>query len=258
VLSVIAYLCAAHASADELVPIVDEAAAAADEPAQPAAAAHEPAAAADEPAGGGLELLEPVASPGDSSDGPPELLGPLDPLDAIEALEPLKPVEPLASLDRPRAPLAALEQPREHLAAPTPCPEKGDVVAVIALRHELWLCHEGTAVAKFQVALGRGGIDKRRRGDGRTPLGTYAFGRPRPSSQFGIFIPFDYPTRDQVAQGFTGSEVGIHGPPRGLTEPEYPLTAVDWTRGCIATAMDADIGLIADFVRARQPTLVIR
>jgi murein L,D-transpeptidase YafK len=146
----------------------------------------------------------------------------------------------------------------EPLPPATPCPAEGAVVEVIARKRELWLCQQGTAVAKFQVAMGRGGVDKRRSGDGRTPLGSYALGSPRASVQYGLFIPIEYPTQDQVAQGFTGGQVGIHGPPRGLTEPEYPTTAVDWTRGCIATGMDEDIAIIAEFVRAHQPMLVIR
>ncbi len=142
--------------------------------------------------------------------------------------------------------------------APSPCPEKGDVVTVIARKRQLWLCQEGAPLAKFQVAIGRGGVDKRRRGDGRTPLGTYTLGSPRPSNLYGVFIPIDYPTPDQAASGFTGSAVGIHGPPRGQSEPEYPTTAVDWTQGCIATGLDEDIDVIAEFVRARQPVLVVR
>lgn len=113
-------------------------------------------------------------------------------------------------------------------------------------------------MATFHVALGRGGTDKRRKGDGRTPLGTYALGAPRTSIQFGVFIPMDYPTPEQAARGFTGGELGIHGPPRGLTEPEYPTTGVDWTQGCIATGVDADIEVIAEFVRTRRPLIVIR
>jgi murein L,D-transpeptidase YafK len=154
--------------------------------------------------------------------------------------------------------VAARVSADEPLAAPTPCPEEGDVIAVVTRKRELWLCQQGVAVAKLQVALGRGGVDKRRVGDGRTPLGTYAVRSPRASAQYGVFIPIDYPTREQAEQGFTGGELGIHGPPRGLTVPEYPTTAVDWTRGCIATGVDADIELIAEFVRTRQPTIVIR
>lgn len=141
---------------------------------------------------------------------------------------------------------------------PSPCPILGEVVTVIARKRELWLCDQGTAVARFQVAMGWGGVDKRRQGDGRTPLGTYALGSPRPSSRFGVFIPIDYPTPDQAANGFTGSNVGIHGPPRGQTVPDYPTTAIDWTDGCIATGVDEDIDAIAEFVRSRQPVLVVQ
>ena len=145
----------------------------------------------------------------------------------------------------------------ELRTAASPCPEKGDVVTVVSRTRELWLCQQGSPVAKFRVAMGRGGLDKHHKGDGRTPIGKYALGSPRPSAQYGLFIPIGYPTPEQAARGFTGSELGIHGPPRGLTEPEYPTTEVDWTRGCIATGVDADITSIADFVRDRHPTLVV-
>ncbi len=138
------------------------------------------------------------------------------------------------------------------------CPSIGDVVAVIARKRELWLCHEGAPEARIPVALGQQGLDKRRTADGRTPSGTYPLGTPRPSGRFGIFIPIDYPTPEQAARGLTGTNVGIHGPPRGKTEPEYPTTAVDWTLGCVATGTDSDIEAIAEFVRQRHPLVVIR
>jgi hypothetical protein len=137
------------------------------------------------------------------------------------------------------------------------CPSNGDVVAVIAQKRELWLCHEGAPEARIRVAFGRGGLDKRRRADGKTPIGTYALGTPRPSGRFGIFIPIDYPTPEQAARGLTGAAVGIHGPPRGKSEPEYPTTAVDWTLGCVATGNDSDIEAIAEFVRQWRPLVVI-
>lgn len=143
-------------------------------------------------------------------------------------------------------------------AAAPPCPAEGDVVTVLARRHELWLCQQGTAVAMFRVAIGRGGLAKRREGDDRTPIGTYALGMPRPSAQFGIFIPIGYPTVDQVAQGFTGGQVGIHGPPRGQNGADDPIAIVNWTRGCIATARDSEIARIAEFVRERKPLIQIR
>jgi len=144
------------------------------------------------------------------------------------------------------------------LEAAPPCPRKGDAVAVVTRVRQVWLCRDGAPEARFPVALGAGGLDKRRKGDGRTPLGTYALGAPRASERFGTFIPIAYPTRSQAARGLTGGAVGIHGPPRGRAEPEYPTTAVDWTQGCVATGTDAGIEVIAAFVRERQPVIVIR
>jgi hypothetical protein len=104
-----------------------------------------------------------------------------------------------------------------------------------------------------------GGTGKRRRGDGRTPLGAYALGAPRASARFGTFIPISYPTAAQATRGLTGGAVGIHGPPRGMDVPAgYPVTELDWTEGCIATGTDGEVGEIAEFVRTRRPVVVIR
>ena len=145
----------------------------------------------------------------------------------------------------------------EH--ALSPCPPSGDAILVLTEARALWLCQAGLPAARFQIALGRSGVGKRRRGDGRTPLGTYALGAPRPSSRAGTFIPIAYPTAAQAARGFTGGEVGIHGPPRGMdAAAEYPVTDVDWTLGCIATGSDAEVGAIAEFVQKHRPRVEIR
>jgi murein L,D-transpeptidase YafK len=145
----------------------------------------------------------------------------------------------------------------DPFTGPPPCPESGDVIVVVTRKRELWLCEQGNPVGKFQVATGRGGFDKRRQGDERTPLGTYTLGPPRASVRYGLFIPIHYPTPEQAAQGFTGGDLGLHGPPRALPEPDFPTTVFDWTRGCIATGLDEHIAVIADFVRHREPTLRI-
>jgi murein L,D-transpeptidase YafK len=141
---------------------------------------------------------------------------------------------------------------------PAPCPRAGNAIAVVTSRRELWLCRGGEPTARFAVALGQGGIGKRRQGDGRTPIGIYSLGSPRPSRQFGTFIPIGYPTSEQSAKGFTGGAIGIHGPPRGPSESPTPATAFDWTMGCIATATDSEIEFVAEFVREAQPIVLIR
>src|SRR5512142_2575132 len=94
----------------------------------------------------------------------------------------------------------------------SPCPSSGDAVVVQTDARALWLCAAGAPAARFPVALGRSGAGKRRRGDGRTPLGAYRLGPPRPSARYGTFIPIAYPTPEEAARGFTGAAVGIHGP----------------------------------------------
>ena len=142
--------------------------------------------------------------------------------------------------------------------SPSACPATGNVVAVFSRKREVWLCRDGTAAARFPVALGQAGTGKRRAGDRRTPTGTYALGEPRPSSRYGIFIPIEYPTREQADAGHSGADVGIHGPPRGQAEPDHPTTTFDWTLGCVATGTDADIQAVADFVREHRPVVVLR
>ncbi len=154
--------------------------------------------------------------------------------------------------------LLALRAPAAEDLGPAACPRSGDAIVVHTAGRTLWLCASGAPAARFPIALGRGGTGKRRRGDARTPLGTYALGAPRPSARYGIFIPISYPTRAQAARGFTGGAVGIHGPPRGMEAPGYPVTELDWTAGCIATGTDEEVGAIAEFVRANRPSVVIR
>ncbi len=145
-------------------------------------------------------------------------------------------------------------------AGPSPaCPPGTDAIVVLTRPHELWLCARDAPAARYPIALGKGGLGKRSTFDGRTPLGTYPLGAPRPSVKYGTFIPIGYPTPAQAARGFTGYAVGIHGPPRGMDDAhQYPVTEVDWTAGCVATGNDAAIATIAEFVRKRRPRVVIR
>src|SRR5512138_796669 len=148
------------------------------------------------------------------------------------------------------------ERPPDPAGYANPCPASGSVVAVFSRTHELYLCRAGVPHARIRVALGRGGMGKQRAGDKKTPVGTYAFGEPRASARFGTFIPIDYPRPEQVARGYTGGELGIHGPPRRWRDPDA-ATALDWTTGCIATGTDEDVQRIAWFVRAERPLAVI-
>lgn len=103
------------------------------------------------------------------------------------------------------------------------------------------------------MALGSGGVDKRRTGDNKTPLGAYELGAPRASHDFHLFVPVAYPTAAQARLGYTGSAIGIHGPPRSFARvlALVPVPLPDWTAGCIAVRTDAEMDRIAAWLRAR-------
>lgn len=150
----------------------------------------------------------------------------------------------------PLAAATAASSPR-----PTaPCQRDETAIVVDTAAHRLHLCRDGAREETFAVALGISGVDKRRAGDNRTPLGSYRLGTPRASRWFHRFIPVQYPTVAQQRAGFSGSAIGIHGPPRGLETAARlaMLVASDWTAGCIAVATDDEIQRIVAWVDARQ------
>jgi murein L,D-transpeptidase YafK len=129
-----------------------------------------------------------------------------------------------------------------------PCRRAETAVVVLTAGRRLVLCQAGRAVAVHRVALGAAGVGKRREGDRKTPLGRYPIGPPRPSLDFGTFVPVGYPTAAQAALGFTGTAIGIHGPPRWLPDG----TERDWTAGCIALGRAAEIDAVAAWIRRRH------
>jgi murein L,D-transpeptidase YafK len=138
-----------------------------------------------------------------------------------------------------------------------PCQGNRVSVVVDTGPHKLWLCADNKIVKEFKIAHGRGGVDKRKRGDNKTPLGEYPLGTPQPSNKFGIFIPIGYPTDKQLKKGFTGSDIGIHGPSRMFKWLGRITTWFDWTQGCIAVGTDDDISEIARWMKEKQVSKII-
>ncbi|HTP26807.1 MAG TPA: L,D-transpeptidase family protein [Anaeromyxobacteraceae bacterium] len=139
-----------------------------------------------------------------------------------------------------------------------PCSSSDAAILVLVSDHSMWLCDRGRAQARYRVALGRGGFGKKVEGDGKTPLGTYGLGAPRASARFGSFIPVSYPTEEQKREGFSGRDVGIHGPDRRLRWAGSLNSWLDWTGGCIALGSDDELQQVAEFVRERRPHISIR
>jgi murein L,D-transpeptidase YafK len=137
------------------------------------------------------------------------------------------------------------------IPAPSPCPERVTALVVDTSKRSMWRCEAGVALEELAVALGSGGVGKRRQGDAKVPLGEYSLGAPTRSKSYHLFIPVGYPTAAQRRAGFTGSAIGVHGPARGYESLGALNTSVDWTLGCIAVGSDPEIERVARWVRTK-------
>jgi murein L,D-transpeptidase YafK len=154
------------------------------------------------------------------------------------------------------APWASASAPA---AAPDPCASTAAAhLSVRASEHRLYLCEGGKAMRSFGVRLAKDGLGKTRDGDGKLPVGAYPLGRPRPSKQYGTFIPIGYPTPEQRRRGYTGGSVGVHGPDRRVRWLGDLVNTFDSTDGCVGLATDDEMDQIATWVRrVRAERIVI-
>jgi len=146
--------------------------------------------------------------------------------------------------------LAALPLAPFVIASPpdASCQGRSTSIVVRVRDHVLLACEDDRIRQKAKVSLGTGGVGKQRQGDRRTPLGVYELGDARPSERFGIFIPIGYPTSEQIRHGFTGGDVGIHGPTRPFRWAGPINARFDWTQGCIALATDEELEALRDWM----------
>lgn len=111
------------------------------------------------------------------------------------------------------------------------------------------ICKHGNVVKSLKVAIGYKGVGKKKAGDNKTPIGLYSLAYPRKSSQFKVFIPILYPTSKQAAAGYTGRDVGIHGPSQSSRLGLFGNLPGS-TRGCIAVGKNNYIEYVANWVKA--------
>lgn len=143
----------------------------------------------------------------------------------------------------------------------SPCVDNNAHLLVLAKTRVMHMCAGGRSVGNHRVSLGRGGLNKRVEGDGKTPIGRYGLGKPRRSQNYLRFVPVEYPTAEQRREGFTGGAIGVHGPPRGGDRPGLPMYEKlwrysDWTDGCIAVHNDDTILAIAQWVEQQHVALI--
>lgn len=153
--------------------------------------------------------------------------------------------------------------------------------------HTLTLYRGQTRLDTYSVGLGSAGVGKRKRGDQRTPLGTYRLFRGRPS-KFHRFLPVSYPNATDAARGLQsglltraqhdaivdatrrgrmppqntalGGAIGIHGLGRSFAMLPRSLQGLhrlfDGTAGCVLVTDDEVDRLAQSYVDGAA--LVIR
>jgi murein L,D-transpeptidase YafK len=141
-------------------------------------------------------------------------------------------------------------------ASNSTCPLSSGI-NVLTSKRVLNICKNGSVVKTFKVALGYKGIGKKKAGDNKTPIGLYNLAHPRKSNQFNLFIPILYPTSRQLAAGYTGRDVGIHGPTQSSKLFSWLNNLPFSTRGCIAVGTNTHIQYVANWVKANPGSKVL-
>lgn len=152
--------------------------------------------------------------------------------------------------------LSSILIPAALFASSSTCPLASGI-NVHTKKRILNICKQGNVVKTFKVALGYKGVGKKRAGDNKTPIGLYSLAYPRKSNQFKVFIPILYPTTKQRASGYTGRDVGIHGPTQSAKALSWLNNLPGSTRGCIAVGKNNYIEYVANWVKSNPGTKVL-
>lgn len=109
---------------------------------------------------------------------------------------------------------------------------------------------------RFELGFAPQG-DKKIKGDGRTPEGTYFIDRRNPNSDFHLSVGISYPNAEDVAEALAmgmepGGDIFIHGQPNLSRKRRQ---GPDWTAGCIAVK-NREIEQIYAMVRIGTPITI--
>jgi murein L,D-transpeptidase YafK len=144
-------------------------------------------------------------------------------------------------------------------AAEPTCIDRSVHVVVDTESTTMALCKDGKPDKTYTVNIGAGGTGKTQQGDRKTPLGTYALSPPRASTKgFTWFVPVGYPTAAQKKQGFTGSAIGVHGPPDWMPQAIIDVAFfTPWTDGCIMVRTTAEIEEVRAWALEHRPKTIV-
>jgi murein L,D-transpeptidase YafK len=115
-----------------------------------------------------------------------------------------------------------------------------DSIVVEKSKHTLTLFSAGLSVRTYQIALGKQPTgDKVKRGDNRTPEGTFFIDFKNPNSKYHKALHISYPDANHIARANAlgvspGGDIMIHGLPPAFANVGAQHREFDWTEGCIA------------------------
>jgi len=122
--------------------------------------------------------------------------------------------------------------------------EPADKVLIEKRARRLTLLSMGEVIKTYKIALGENPVGpKERRGDNKTPEGTYIIDSRNRDSDYHLSLHISYPNeKDKMrakALGVSpGGDIMIHGVKNGLTWVGASQAEIDWTKGCIAVTSE--------------------
>jgi murein L,D-transpeptidase YafK len=119
-----------------------------------------------------------------------------------------------------------------------------DKVLVVKNKRLLMLLQNGSVLREYKICLGKSPKGRKtRRGDYRTPEGTYILDSRNPKSNYHLSLHISYPSRTDRLKArhrgvSPGSDIMIHGFPEDISMDDLGPYR-DWTKGCIAVSNSA-------------------
>lgn len=118
--------------------------------------------------------------------------------------------------------------------------EPVDKVLIEKKKRRLSLISKGEVIKTYKIALGGNPVGpKERRGDNKTPEGTYTIESRNRRSGFHLSLRISYPNEKDKKRAkelgvSPGGDIMIHGIKNGLSWIGGFHTGIDWTKGCVA------------------------
>ncbi len=148
-----------------------------------------------------------------------------------------------------------------------------DLVIVRKKEHRMELIKNNRVMKKYVIALGKSPVGhKLRRGDNKTPEGSYTLDYKKPTSTYALSVHISYPNERDIQNAKKhnrdpGGMIMIHGQPNSIGYAEDKdkngevnvnkfVQPYNWTNGCIAL-LNADMAEFYNLVDPGTPIKIL-